>query len=82
MLCVLCAAWFVYTTTSPLIPSVAFAQHMYTLTLWLPFLIVPFPSLELVGDVLQQPGEFDGVLLEHISTETSQPWLGENQTLV
>ena len=55
---------------------------MQILTLWLSLLTVPFPSLELVGDVLQQSGELNRVLLEHISTEASQPWLGENQTQV
>ena len=56
-------------------------KHVHAHT-WPPLLIAPFPSLELVGDVLQQPGELNGILLEHISTETSQSWLGKNQTLV
>lgn len=63
-------------------PSVTFTQYMQILTLWLPLLTVPFPSLELVGDVLQQSSELNRVLLEHISTEASQPWIGENQTQV
>ena len=38
----------------------------------------PLPCLELVGHILQEPGQLNGVLLEHVSTETGQPWIAQH----